>query len=174
MKIKVLIEKATQALHGAIRGERRPRPIIFDSIKDLSDALIRAKEAHSEFERSSGAKDYNWPLWYAAYIAMEQGLAEKSASKLAGSAIEVSPGQKMRHRLDLDGNPLGHERDGSETSRQGQFGVAGMAVTVGRPRRRTMICRMLRYFVTATLFSTNGQLPHLPFGYVFFSQGRPL
>jgi hypothetical protein len=59
MKIKVLIEKAAQALRGAIRGERRLRPIIFDSIKDLSDALIRAKEAHSEFERASGAEDYN-------------------------------------------------------------------------------------------------------------------
>ena len=79
MKIKELIEKATEALHGAIKGERRPRPIVFDSIKDLSDALIRAKEAHSEFERASGAKGYNWPLWYAAYIAMEQGLEEKSA-----------------------------------------------------------------------------------------------
>jgi hypothetical protein len=93
MKFKELIEKATQALRGTIRGERR-RPIIFDSIKDLSDALIRAKEAHSEFERGSGAKDYNWPLWYAAYIAMEQGVAEKSASKLACSAIQVSPGSE--------------------------------------------------------------------------------
>jgi hypothetical protein len=101
-RIKELIEKVTDALHGAIRGERRPRPIVFDSIKDLSDALIRAKEAHSEFERGSGAKDYNWPLWYAAYIAMEQGLAEKSASKLASSAIEISPGsESVRHRLEL-------------------------------------------------------------------------
>ena len=94
MKIKELIEEATKALRAAIRGEHRPRPIIFDSIKDLSNALIRAKEAHSEFERGSGVKDYNWPLWYAAYIAMEQGVAEKSASKLAGSAIEVSPGSE--------------------------------------------------------------------------------
>ena len=91
MKIKELIKKATEALHGAIKGERGPRPIVFDSIKGLSDALIRAKEAHSKFERGSGAKDYNWPLWYAAYIATEQGVADKSASKLASSAIEVSP-----------------------------------------------------------------------------------
>ena len=134
MKIKELIEKATEALHGAIKGERRPRPIVFDSIKDLSDALIRAKEAHSEFERGSGAKDYNWPLWYAAYIAMEQGSAEKSASKLASSAIEVSPGSENAPPIRvvsflhlrpvaisvsyLNGNPLDHERDGSETSRQ--------------------------------------------------------
>ena len=89
MKIKELIEKAAQAFRGAIRGKRGPRPIVFDSIKDLSDALIRAKEAHSEFERGSGAKDYNWPLWYAAYIAMEQGSAEKSASKLASSVSEL-------------------------------------------------------------------------------------
>jgi hypothetical protein len=92
MKIKELIEEATKAVRAAMRGECRPRPIIFDTIKDLSNALIRAKEAHSEFDRGSGAKDYNWPLWYAAYIAMEQGVAEKSASQLASSAIEVSPG----------------------------------------------------------------------------------
>jgi len=134
MKIKVLIEKAAQALRGAIRGERRLRPIIFDSIKDLSDALIRAKEAHSEFERASGAEDYNWPLWYAAYIATEQGVAEKSTSKLACSAIQVSPGSENVPPLRvvsflhlrpvaisvsyLGGNHLDHERDGSETSRQ--------------------------------------------------------
>jgi hypothetical protein len=134
MKIKELIEEATKAVRAAVRRQRRPRPIIFDSIKDLSNALIRAKEAHSEFERGSGAKDYNWPLWYAAYIAMEQGVAEKSASKLASSAIEVSPGSEnapparvvsFLHLRPvaisvsyLNGNTLGHERDGSETSRQ--------------------------------------------------------
>lgn len=51
-----------------------------------------AKDAHSECERGLGAKDYNRPLWYAAYVAVEQGLAEKSASNFASSAIEVSPG----------------------------------------------------------------------------------
>ncbi|MGE5114310.1 MAG: hypothetical protein ACM3JB_25900 [Acidobacteriaceae bacterium] len=134
MKIKELIEKASMALGIATRGKRRPGAIIFDSIKDLSNALIRAKEAHSEFDHGSGAKDYNWPLWYAAYIAMEQGVAEKSASKLANSAIEVSPGSEnaspprvvsfLRLRpvaisvSYLNGNPLDHERDGSETSPQ--------------------------------------------------------
>ena len=93
MKFKELIEKATHALRGTIRGEHR-RPIIFDSIKDLSNALIRAKEAHSEFERGSGVKDHNWPSWYAAYIAMEQGVVEKSESKLACSAIQVSAGSE--------------------------------------------------------------------------------
>jgi hypothetical protein len=132
MKFKKLIEKGTQALRRATRGERRPRPIVFDSIKDLSDALIRAKEAHSEFESGSGAKDDNWPLWYAAYIAMEQGVAEKSASKLASSVSEVSPGSEdapssavsFFHLRPvaisvsyLNGNSLDHERDSSETSR---------------------------------------------------------
>jgi hypothetical protein len=100
----------------------------------LGHGRLRAKDAHSEFERGLGAKDYNWPLWYSAYIAMEQGLAEKSASKLASSAIEVSPGSENAPPLRvvsflhlrpvaiivsyLDGNLLGHGRDGSETSRQ--------------------------------------------------------
>ena len=134
MKVKELIKKVNQALQGAIKGGRLPRSIVFDSITDLSQALLRAKDAHSEFERGLGAKDYNWPLWYAAYIAREQGLAEKSASKLASSAIEVSPGSENARPLRvvsflhlrpvaisvsyLDGNLLGHGRDGSETSRQ--------------------------------------------------------
>src|SRR5215470_6238302 len=94
MKIKELIEKIIEALHGAIKGRRLRRSIVFDSITDLSQALLRAKDAHSEFERGLGMKDYNWPFWYAAYIAMEQGMAKKSASKLASSTIEVSPGSK--------------------------------------------------------------------------------
>ena len=134
MKIKELIEMATKAVHGAIKGRRLPRSIVFDSITDLSQALLRAKEAHAEFERGLGAKDYNWPLWYAAYIAREQGWAEESACKLASSAIEVSPGSENAPPLRvvsflhlrpvaisvsyLDGNLLGHGRDGSETSRQ--------------------------------------------------------
>jgi hypothetical protein len=94
MKIKELIGKVSEALHRAVRGERPPRPIVFDSITDLSKALVRAKDAHSEFERGLGTKDYNWPLWYAAYITMEQGSAEKSASKIISSRIEASSGSE--------------------------------------------------------------------------------
>jgi len=72
MKMKELIENVSEALHGVIKGGRPPRPIVFDSITDLSEALLRAKDAHSEFERGLGAKDDNWPLWYAAYMAREQ------------------------------------------------------------------------------------------------------
>ena len=134
MKIKELIEKVTEALHGAIKRGHPPRSIVFDSITDLSQALLRAKDAHAEFERGLGAKDHNWPLWYAAYIAREQGLAEKSACKLASSAIEVSPGSENAPPLRvvsflhlrpvaisvsyLDVNLLGHGREGSETSQQ--------------------------------------------------------
>ena len=134
MKIKELIEKVTEALRGAIKRARPRRSIVFDSVTDLSQALLRAKDAHSEFERGLGAKDFNWPLWYAAYIAMEQGLAEQSASKLASSAIEVLPSSENAPPLRvisfvhlrpvaisvsyLEGNALRHGRDGSETSRQ--------------------------------------------------------
>ena len=132
--MKELIENVAEALHGAIKGGRPPRPIVFDSITDLSEALLRAKDAHSEFERGLGATDHNWPLWYATYIAMEQGLAEKLPSKLASSAIKVSTGSENAPPLRvvsflylrpvaimvsyLDGNLLGHGRDGSETSPQ--------------------------------------------------------
>ena len=101
MKIKELIEKVTEVLHGAMKRKRRPRSIVFDSITDLSDALLRAKDAHSEFERGLGAKDHNWPLWYAAYIAMEQGLAEKSASNSPAPQSKFRPVQKTRHYLEL-------------------------------------------------------------------------
>jgi hypothetical protein len=119
MKIKELIEKVTEALHGAIKVGRRPRSIVFDSITDLSQALLRAKDAHSEFDRGSGAKDYNWPLWYAAYMAMEQGLAEKSTSKLASDPIEVWSGLVMRHHLELSACFIsGRWRSASRTWRE--------------------------------------------------------
>jgi hypothetical protein len=101
MKIKVLIERVTEALHGGIKRGRLPRSIVFDSITDLSEALLRAKDAHAEFERGLGAKDYNWPLWYAAYIATEQGSAKKSSSTHASPASKFRPVQKMRHCLEL-------------------------------------------------------------------------
>lgn len=134
MKIKRLIGKISEALHRAIRGGRPRESIVFDSIMDLSQALLRAKDAHSEFERGVGAKDYNWPLWYAAYLAMEQGLAEKPAFKIASSAIDVSHGSENAPSFRvvsflhlspvaisvsyLDGNVSGHGRDASETRRQ--------------------------------------------------------
>lgn len=92
--MKEIIEKVSEVLHRAINGGSLPRSIAFGSIAELSQALLRAKDAHTEFERGLGAKDDNWPLWYAAYMAIEQGLTQKSASELASSAIEVSSGSK--------------------------------------------------------------------------------
>lgn len=59
MKIKELMEKVTAALHG---DGRLPRSTVFESITDLSQTLLRAKDAHREFERALDAKDCNWPL----------------------------------------------------------------------------------------------------------------
>ena len=98
MKIKELIEKVTEALHRAIKAGRPPRLIVFDSITDLSQALLRAKDAHSEFERGLGAKDYDWPLWYAAYIAMEQGLAKSRRPGSPAPQSKFCPVHKVRHR----------------------------------------------------------------------------
>ena len=97
MKIKELIEIVTESVHGAIKGGRVPRAIVFDSITDLSQALLRAKEAHSEFERGLGAEDYNWPLWYAAYIAMEQGLAKSPRPNSPAQQSKFRPVHKMRN-----------------------------------------------------------------------------
>jgi hypothetical protein len=47
----VEIEKVTEASHRGIKGRRLPRSIVFDSITDVSQALLRAKDAHAEFER---------------------------------------------------------------------------------------------------------------------------
>jgi catechol 2,3-dioxygenase-like lactoylglutathione lyase family enzyme len=44
----------------------------FVSVKDLTDALKRAAEAHGEHEKRTGQHDENWPDWYAAYMVAEQ------------------------------------------------------------------------------------------------------
>lgn len=98
MKIKEKIEKVTEVLHGAIKGGLLPRPIVFDSLKDLSQALLRAKDAHSQFERGLGAEDRNWPLWYAAYLAVEQGLAKNRRPNSPAPHSKLRPVHKMRHR----------------------------------------------------------------------------
>ena len=42
--------------------------ITFKSIEDLRQALVDAKDAHTEYEKQNGP-DENWPLWYARFIA---------------------------------------------------------------------------------------------------------
>ncbi|HLG81897.1 MAG TPA: VOC family protein [Bradyrhizobium sp.] len=44
----------------------------FTSPRELAGALRRAAAAHGEHEKRIGARDENWPDWYADYIAREQ------------------------------------------------------------------------------------------------------
>jgi hypothetical protein len=49
----------------------------FGSVSDFASALRRAEAAHGEHEkRMGGARDANWPDWYAAYMAAEQAGTE--------------------------------------------------------------------------------------------------
>jgi len=49
----------------------------FGSADDLASALRRAEHAHGKHEkRLGGARDENWPDWYADYMAREQAGAE--------------------------------------------------------------------------------------------------
>jgi len=45
----------------------------YPSVRDLADAMRRAEAAHGEHERRmGGARDENWPDWYAEYMVAEQ------------------------------------------------------------------------------------------------------
>jgi catechol 2,3-dioxygenase-like lactoylglutathione lyase family enzyme len=44
----------------------------YASANDLMRALVRAATAHGEHEQRIGARDEEWPVWYAAYMAAEQ------------------------------------------------------------------------------------------------------
>jgi catechol 2,3-dioxygenase-like lactoylglutathione lyase family enzyme len=58
-------------------GRVDPDLTTFSSTADLASALRRAATAHGEHEaRNGGARDENWPDWYAAYLTAEQSGAE--------------------------------------------------------------------------------------------------
>jgi hypothetical protein len=42
---------------------------------ELAELLRDAERAHGEYERELGARDEDWPAWYAAYIL--ERLAER-------------------------------------------------------------------------------------------------
>src|SRR4029453_18801852 len=44
----------------------------YASLNDLMRALIRAATAHGQHEQRIGARDEEWPAWYAAYMVAEQ------------------------------------------------------------------------------------------------------
>jgi catechol 2,3-dioxygenase-like lactoylglutathione lyase family enzyme len=44
----------------------------YSSVSDLSLAMQRASRAHGEHEKRIGARDEQWPDWYATYMVAEQ------------------------------------------------------------------------------------------------------
>jgi hypothetical protein len=44
----------------------------YSSVRDLSQAMIRAAMAHGQHEARIRKPDPNWPDWYAEYMAREQ------------------------------------------------------------------------------------------------------
>jgi catechol 2,3-dioxygenase-like lactoylglutathione lyase family enzyme len=48
----------------------------FASASDLANAMRRAEAAHGEHEKRIGARDENWPEWYASYMVAEQAGTE--------------------------------------------------------------------------------------------------
>ena len=48
----------------------------FASASDLANAMRRAEAAHGEHEKRTGARDANWPDWYAKYMVAEQAGTE--------------------------------------------------------------------------------------------------
>jgi catechol 2,3-dioxygenase-like lactoylglutathione lyase family enzyme len=62
-----LLQEITARLPGRLAGDTT-----YASVDDLAQALRRAEAAHGEHEKRTGARDANWPDWYAAYMRAEQ------------------------------------------------------------------------------------------------------
>jgi hypothetical protein len=41
--------------------------------EELAELLREAERAHGEYERELGARDEDWPTWYAGYILERLG-----------------------------------------------------------------------------------------------------
>jgi len=67
-----IVQEVTRRLPGRID----PAMTTFTSANDLASAMRRAAAAHGKHEKRNGQHDTNWPDWYAAYIAAEQGGSE--------------------------------------------------------------------------------------------------
>jgi catechol 2,3-dioxygenase-like lactoylglutathione lyase family enzyme len=63
-----LLQEITTRLPGRIDSAATT----FASVKDLADAMRRAEAAHGEHEKRLGARDENWPAWYAEYMVRER------------------------------------------------------------------------------------------------------
>lgn len=63
-----LLQEITARLPGRIEASGAA----FASSNGLAAALRRAADAHGEHEKKSGARDENWPEWYADFLVGEQ------------------------------------------------------------------------------------------------------
>src|SRR3954451_4812289 len=64
-----LLQEVTERFPGRLDASSTT----YASLADLEAALVRASTAHGEHEtRNGGARDDNWPSWYAAYLVAEQ------------------------------------------------------------------------------------------------------
>lgn len=63
-----LLQEVTARLPGRIDADETT----FASSPDLASAMRRAEAAHGEHEKRLGARDENWPAWYADYMVAEQ------------------------------------------------------------------------------------------------------
>ena len=67
-----LLQEITSRLPGRIDAAATT----FASASDLANAMRRAEAAHGEHEKRTGARDENWPDWYAKYMVAEQAGTE--------------------------------------------------------------------------------------------------
>ena len=63
-----LFQEITVRLPGRVDADETT----FTSPAELAGALRRAAAAHGEHEKRTGARDENWPDWYAEYMVAEQ------------------------------------------------------------------------------------------------------
>jgi catechol 2,3-dioxygenase-like lactoylglutathione lyase family enzyme len=65
-----------QEITARLPGRVDPAATTFASANDLANAMRRAEAAHGEHEKRTGARDANWPDWYAKYMVAEQAGTE--------------------------------------------------------------------------------------------------
>ncbi|WP_208247482.1 VOC family protein (plasmid) [Rhizobium sp. T1470] len=63
-----LLQEVTARLPGRVAAD----DTTFTSLTELASALRRAEAAHGDHEQRLGARDADWPSWYAEYTVNEQ------------------------------------------------------------------------------------------------------
>jgi NAD(P)-dependent dehydrogenase (short-subunit alcohol dehydrogenase family) len=61
----------------AAQGTMTSAHVTFASATDLADALMRAEQAHGQYQAQTGREEPDWPNWYAHYFEREQAGAER-------------------------------------------------------------------------------------------------